>query len=261
MAVIIGQAGLDEHGNITGGQAGDQGHEVDTRDWWSMGWTQCVRPKTEALANKIAANMEAACKNNYIGYDQNERLSLFRAAQKVDFNISRITTPCECDCSSLVAVCVIASGVSVNPELYTGNEVNALKNTGKFDVLSDRKYLDSSDYLKRGDILVKQYSHTVIVLTDGAKIEKPVPVPDQDSDVMYADCFDKAIAGAYKVSGMGDMYMRRGAGTGYKVVTVVPDNAVVHNYGYYSMYKNTKWLYCLYNGKTGFISSNGLKRA
>ena len=264
MAVLIGQASLDENGKIVGGKSGDQtGKEVYTRDWWSMGWTQLVRPKSPEVAEKIAAAMEEACKNDYIGYDQNGRRTLYDAAKAVNFYLSKIKTYCECDCSSLVAVCVNAAGIYVNPDMYTGNEVAALKATGKFDVLTASKYLTESDYLKKGDILVKQYHHTVIVLTNGAKItandEAVKPKPEET--VMYAESYDKNLRGAYKVAGMGDMNMRRGAGTGYKVITVLPAGATVQNYGYYTMNGTTKWLYVQYGKYTGFVSSKGLKKA
>lgn len=258
MAVMIGQAGTDERGQISGGQAGDQsGREVYERDWWNMGWTQLVRPKSAELAENIAKNMEKACVNKYIGYDQSQRLTLYDCAKAVGFDLSKINTPCECDCSSLVAVCVIASGVDVNPDLYTGNEVSALKATGKFEVLTDSKYLTSSEYLKRGDILIKQYSHTVVVLSDGSKVAKPVESKPAET-VMYAEELDKKLAGTYKVTTA--LNMRAGAGTKYKIVEVLPKDAKVHNYGYYTMCDGTKWLYVKHNNRVGFCSIKYLKK-
>lgn len=259
MAVLIGQAGSDENGNITGGKAGDQtGREVYIRDWWAMGWTQLVRPKSPEIAEKIASAMEAACKNDYIGYDQNGRNTLYSAAKAVNFNLAKIKTYCECDCSSLVAVCVNAAGIYVSPDIYTGNEVAALQATGKFDVLTGKDYLNTSAYLKRGDILVKQYSHTVVVLSNGSKITDKQPEPKPDENVMYAECFDKKLAGTYTVTTA--LNLRRGAGTGYKVVTVLPKDAKVQNYGYYTLYDGTKWLFIKYKNYTGFCSSKYLKK-
>ena len=45
----------------------------------------------------------------------------------------------------------------------------ALQNTGHFTIYTDTKYLGSDEYLKRGDILVKEGSHTAVVLTNGVK--------------------------------------------------------------------------------------------
>lgn len=261
--VKIGQANLDENGKIVGGRAGDQnGKEVHIGEWWPHGWTQLVRAKEPELAEKIAVAMEAACRNDNIGYDQADRMSLYNMAKAVNFDLAKIITPCECDCSSLAAVCVIAAGVNVNPELYTGNEVAALQRTGKFEVLTASKYLTESGYLKRGDILVKQYAHTLVVLSSGRYItaNEEAIQPKPAETVMYAESYDSALRGAYVVAGMGDMYMRRGAGTGYKAVTVVPAGAVVHNYGYYTKVGDRRWLYLKYGQYTGFVSEKGLRK-
>ena len=262
MAVLIGHAAIDENGNVIGGAAGDQtGKEVCTREWYAKGWTQLVRPKTPALAEKIAATMEAACKNDNIGYDQSGRLTLYDAAKAVNFDLSKIKTKVECDCSALVGVCVIAGGVNITPNIYTGNMTNALKSTGKFDVMTASKYLTSSDYLKRGDILVKPYDHTVVVLSNGSKAnaDSGAVTPTPTDTIMYAESFDASIKGQYKVT--TDLYLRRGAGTGYKFITVLPEKATVHNYGYYTMVGSTKWLYVAWNGYVGFCSSKYLKKA
>lgn len=48
--------------------------------------------------------------------------------------------------------------------------------TGYFEALKDKKYTTKSDYLKRGDILVKAGAHTVIVLDNGT-LSNPVTEP------------------------------------------------------------------------------------
>ena len=119
MAVKIGHASIDENGKARGGAAGDQtGREVCTRDWYSKNWNKVIRAKNSKIAEKIAKAMEAACANNNIGYDQNQRTTLFVQAQAKKWDISKITTKCETDCSALVAVCVNAAGVSVSKDIY-----------------------------------------------------------------------------------------------------------------------------------------------
>lgn len=183
MSVIVGNASIDERGKISGGVAGDgTGTEVWTRPWYANGWTQVCRPTTPDLAERVASAMEAACANDHIGYDQSQRLTLNTEAKKVGYNLSAIQKDCECDCSSLVAVCCIAAGCYVSPSMYTGNEVACLKGTGKFEVLTGAEYLHADNLLKRGDILVKQYHHTAVVLSDG---EDAMPVPD--NGIRYID--------------------------------------------------------------------------
>lgn len=255
--VLIGHASLDEYGNIAGGAAGDQtGREVFVCDWWAMGWTQCVRAKSAEIAEKIAKAMEQACNNPFIGYDQSERLTLYYQARSYGYDLTKIHSACECDCSSLVAVCVIASGVAVNPDLYTGNEVAALLSTGRFNALDERQYLDSSDFLRRGDILVKQYSHTCVVLSDGDKIVKPDEKPDPD--VMYAEKYDARLKGTYTpVTGLN---MRAGAGTNHRVIEIVKPGDKLLNYGYYTDFTGIPWLYVQHGVKVGFCSSRYLRR-
>ena len=168
MAIKIGHASKDENGKITGGAAGDQtGKEVCSRNWFSMPWTAVIRPKDAAAAEKIAKAMEQACANDNIGYDQGQRTTLYARAKEAGWDLSRIAEKCECDCSALVAVCVNAAGIAVSKDIYTGNQKTALGNTGAFEVLTASKYIGSSTYLKRGDILLGN-GHTAIVLSDGS---------------------------------------------------------------------------------------------
>lgn len=172
--VKIGHASIDERGRIQGGSAGDQTKkEVCTRQWYSKKWDYVLRPKTSTLAEKSAKAMEKACANDKIGYDQNQRNNLYKQAKKVNFDLSKITTKCECDCSSLVHVCAISGGADVS---YGSNGATTrtldTKLQGYYSKLTASKYLSSDKYLKRGDILVKEGSHTVMVLEDGAETKK-----------------------------------------------------------------------------------------
>lgn len=170
MAVKIGHASIDERGKASGGVAGDQtGKEVCTREWYNKSWISVIRAKDSKVAEKIAKTMEAACANDKIGYDQSQRTTLYTEAKAKNWDLSKITKTCETDCSALVGVCVNAAGVTVSKDIYTGNEESALKNTGKFEVLKESKYLTSDAYLKRGDILLSN-GHTAVVLSNGAKV-------------------------------------------------------------------------------------------
>lgn len=166
--VKIGHASSDERGKYRGGQSGDQtGREVCIREWYSRPWNVVVRPKKTSVAAGIVRNCVAACRNERIGYDQNQRTTLYTQAKAAGWDLGSITTPCETDCSALVAVCVNAAGVSVSKDIYTGNMVAALFTTGEFEVLTGKKYLASDTYLLAGDILVYEGHHTAMVLQDG----------------------------------------------------------------------------------------------
>ena len=178
MAVKIGSARIDENGNAHGGKAGDQtGREVSTQNWYlhSKGW-RVFRCKDPAKAELMAQNMQAACDNPNIGYDQYQRHTLYKAAKLVGFILSRVKTKCETDCSALIRVLLALIGVSVPEEFRTGNMPGYLLKSGMFVELTGDKYQAKSTYLRRGDILVtKTNGHTVVVLSDGSKAEKNVP--------------------------------------------------------------------------------------
>ena len=54
MSVMIGQASIDERGSISGGAAGDQGRELNTRGWYDGGWTLLLRFRDRQAAKKAA---------------------------------------------------------------------------------------------------------------------------------------------------------------------------------------------------------------
>lgn len=172
MPIKIGHASLDERGKVSGGSAGDSnGREVCVREWYSKPWTVVLRPKDPAVAEAMACACEAAAANAKIGYDQGQRNTLHTRAKAVGYDLSKITAPCECDCSSLMTVCAIAGGVALE---YSGNAPTTrtmqarFTATGAFDALTDSKYLTTDTYLKRGDILLKPGSHTAMALENGS---------------------------------------------------------------------------------------------
>lgn len=171
MAIKIGHAVYDENGKASGGTAGDQtGKEVCTRKWYNKPWTAVFRATDSVAAEKIAVAMEQACANSKIGYNQKKRTTLYTQAKAKAWDLSKITTACDCDCSALVAVCVNAAGIPVAGTMYTGNEKSLLTKTGKFDVLTDAQHLITDGYLMRGDILLGN-GHTAVVLENGEHIK------------------------------------------------------------------------------------------
>lgn len=172
MAIKIGHASIDERNRVSGGKSGDQtGKEVCRRIWYSKPWSYVLRCKDSAKAEQMAQACEMGCANSCIGYDQYQRNTLYTQAKRVNFDLSKIITPCETDCSAFMSVCAQASGIAIP---YNGTNAPttstmkaAFTSTGMFEVLTDSKYLTSDKYLKRGDILVKPGSHTVMALENG----------------------------------------------------------------------------------------------
>ena len=174
MAIKIGHASIDERGKASGGSAGDQtGREVCVRTWYSKPWSLVLRPKSATVAERMARACEAACANSNIGYDQGQRNSLNAQAKAVGYDLSKVGK-CECDCSSLMAVCAQAAGVAIP---YTSGNApttrtmrTAFAGTGAFEVLTESKYLTTDAWLKRGDILVAPGAHTVMALESGGSV-------------------------------------------------------------------------------------------
>ena len=185
MAVRIGHASIDENRKATGGTAGDQtGKEVCIRSWYDGGWGFVARAKDPAVAEAMAWLCEAGCNNPYIGYDQSGRNTLLEQAKAVSFDLSKIATPCEADCSSFISVIVRAA---LGRDFYSGNAPTTrtlktvLKNTGAFEILEDSKYLTSDKYLRRGDILDNPGKHVVMALDDGANADKTETAQTQET--------------------------------------------------------------------------------
>ena len=177
MAVIIGSARIDENGNATGGKAGDQKQkssddwngEVSKQYWYkhSKGWVM-LRAKDPWVREKIARDMEYACANKLIGYDQGQNRTLYSVAEPLGFDCSKVTTPCETDCAQLVRVCVRYAGIKCG-DFYTVTEADVLMKTGAFDKYTDYNHTSISTNCLRGDILVTPVKgHTVVVLTNGS---------------------------------------------------------------------------------------------
>ena len=120
--------------------------------------------------------------NRHIGYDQYQRNTLYDEAAKVGFDVSKVTTDCETDCSALVRVCCAFAGILGLPsDFRTGNMPKNLLKTGAFVELTGSRYTDTYTYLKAGDILVTATSgHTVVVGNDGPKAAAQTPAPAEE---------------------------------------------------------------------------------
>lgn len=180
MTVYIGNAVGDEHGQARGGEPGNQtGKELRIQPWYKnkKGW-RVFRPFSAEAAQKLADNMRAACNNPAIGYDQGQRNTLWKVAEPLGFDCSKVTTPCECDCSSLVRVCLAYAGIVLR-DFNTASEPERLINSGQFEELTDIEVTDTPDYLRTGDVLVTAVKgHTAIALNNGERVDpRPEPTP------------------------------------------------------------------------------------
>lgn len=79
----------------------------------------------------------------------------------------------------------------------------------------------------------------------------------------YAKSFSQSYNKSYKTFAKAGLNLRDGAGTKYKVLTVMPNNSAVRCYGYYTMVSGKPWLYVQYKSGdtlyTGFCTKEYLK--
>lgn len=200
MATRIGHASGSENKNSGWdgkAKAGDQtGSEVCIRSYYSKPWHTILRAKDNNVAQAMAKHCENGCNNPNIGYDQSQRNTAHDLAKKVNYDLSKIVTPCETDCSAFMTLCAICAGVK---ELeYTTNApttstmVNAFNKTGKFQTITGSGIVNDPKYMKRGDVLVGN-GHTAMVLDDGVNanttptptIRPTIKEGDKGSDVTY----------------------------------------------------------------------------
>lgn len=176
MGIIVGSARISENGSINGRKGDQTGREVATEAYYlhSKGW-DVLRGKKWNTRQAIALNMRAACANDNLGYGQNDRYDVITIGKNVGYNAQLINTKCNCDCSSLIRLCVLYAQIFVS-DFYTGNEYDVLMATGEFEDVTDKINASTGEGLMNGDILVtKSKGHTVAVVSGGAYDPEPNP--------------------------------------------------------------------------------------
>ena len=185
MSILISNCGHDENGRYSGGKAGDQtGTEWYIRDWYRYpsGWDCVLRLKNATYRKKNAELATRAAKNDLIGYDQYQRDTYWQHLKASNYDPSQITIACEADCSSGIVAHMKAIGYLYNNSTlkncsatYTGNMRNWARNSGLFDILTDNKYINGSDYLMEGDILLNETHHVCTVVSNGRYAQSSTP--------------------------------------------------------------------------------------
>lgn len=186
MGAYLAHAVLNEVGGTSGGLPGDQtGGEVKRQEWYLRGssgavWDYVARPTDPNVARVIAITAGQIADNNHIGYDQGRRLTLWQTLQTVGNDPARITTDCDCDCSSMVGACCRLAGLNVDPGITTRSELGALQATGAFTILTGAEYTQQGRNLQAGDILHRE-GHTAVVTSND---DFPIS-PDPESETGF----------------------------------------------------------------------------
>lgn len=191
MGVRMSNCGHDENGRYAGGKAGDQtGTEWYLRSWYAYsngGWNYILRWKDEVLGNLFADLAIEAAQNDMIGYDQGtagnsgDRYTFRQQMKAVGYRPSKITKPCECDCSEGTIVLIQAvghlKGIKELQECnatYTGDMMdyfNSAKGKKYFTVLQGQ-YLKDSSLARRGDINLNTGHHVNVTVDNGSNSGK-----------------------------------------------------------------------------------------
>ena len=288
MAVRIGHASLSENGTINGKKGDSTKNEVCARTWYKKPWDYMAIHPDEAVREKHAAAVEAACANNMIGYGQSDRNTAHAEAKKVNMNLAAIANPCNCDCSSLMNLCALISGAKgvtyASNGWTTRNMLSKLKAAG-YKIIDDELYLSNEKYCVRGAIYVKAGSHTVAGLDNGANYRQtlafagihvesaptvstpkgPVEVVNsQKKATEPAKSKDSSMTGTYEVTA-SSLHIRNGCGTNKTSLGTLPRGTKVKCYGYYTKSQaGTNWLLVqtTYKGTkyTGFCSGKYLAK-
>lgn len=199
-------ARIDERGRAVGGRAGDQsGSELNCHTLAGTGsWTYILRPPAKAKETMIKQAYNAA-KNNHIGYDQNQRTTLFTQAKAKKWDLSKITTDCETDCSALIAVLANCAGLSVSKDMYTGNQVAALTKVGFTKIA----YAESK--LQRGDVIWRK-GHTEIYVGTTKSYSAPKTTTTAKATTTKASSYTHKLIDVSKHNGVIDWAKVKKAG-------------------------------------------------
>lgn len=263
MAKYIAHSSIDERGKATGGSAGDQSlKEICIRTWYDKPWNMLLRVDNEEVRKQLANNMIDLANNNNVGYDQNQRNTLLTQAEKVGFDFSKITTKCECDCSSAITICLLGaiykvlgtekykrakailviSGNCATTSTLRSRMLNLTSIGIKVSSYTSKDYANSTNKAVFGDIYNKSGSHVVCYINDGKKlVNNTSNTTTNTKKVDSAKFKDESLAGTYKTT--ADLYLRTSAGKKENNgIIIMPKGTKVKNFGYYNKVNNVKWL-------------------
>lgn len=201
--------------------------------------------------------MLAACENDNIGYDQNERLGIITQIKKYG-SMAKIAVKTEADCGTLVRGCCIEAGFDPG-NFNTANEAACLEKTGRFE---KKVAVTPSTIIYNGDVLVtKTKGHTVIVTEGNPRKLSSSRVNASITKLQPAKSKDNNLAGTYKTT--KNLNLRYGPDKDkYDSIIVMPVGTECKCYGYYTKASDAKWLYVVatVNGKnyTGYANSEYL---
>lgn len=307
--IRVAQAGSDERYTYNGGAAGDQRKtapdkngcftgELNIMAWYNKPWDYLIRPNSTTIAEAMARTAEKICKNKNVGYDQSQDETLWDALERLGWKESSIDKLplCETDCCRLVDVEIRMAGVLSIPDLrhkYTGNIRKALEDSGLFTVYKETVMTQTTDFLRRGDLLLQEGHHIVTVLDTQTTTGKGYRISNclacclrssgstKGKILTYLHSGDPVILYGWSATGWGKVttpdglagfvspkylvstdrikttgkvWLRSGAGTKNQALTVIPNNTTLAWGGQTAKDGNITWYATNFGGYTGFVS-------
>lgn len=170
--------------------------------------------------------------------------------------------------------CKIHGGLATGPKTAEGRarQIAASTKHGLFSTVAREVILGVWGNMpeRKTKLEASGYNFTDVQNKVNELLNKNVPTPSKPQNTGVtkvvagsgAASFDKSLAGSY-VTTTG-LYMRHGAGKNKRAMVLIPEGTKVQNYGYYTSYNGTKWLYIqvTLNGVqyTGFSCKTYLKK-
>lgn len=165
---LFAWASIGENGKATGGKPGDQtGREVKVGDYYDFGQDLCVRFVSVLRGRKAGKIAKELADNSSIGYNQNQRATLFDLAKKCDWNVDKLIkelkkTKVNCDCSSFVATVI---NLSYGKDMVTCFTTSTMvSNTSKRYPKNFKTILisDAKKKWHKGDMPLRAGKHVII---------------------------------------------------------------------------------------------------
>lgn len=312
--IRVAQAGSDERYTYNGGAAGDQrktapdkngcfSGELSILAWYNKPWDYLIRPNSTVVAERMASAAEKICRNKNVGYDQSQDETLWAAFDKLGWkeeNIAKLPL-CETDCCRLVDVEIRMAGITSIPDLrhkYTGNIRKALEASGLFTVYTGAGMTQTTDYLRRGDLLLQEGHHIVTVLDTASTVGRPYRIANcvachlrasgstSGKHIAYLHSGDpvslygwsatgwgkvttsdgqagyvspKYLAEVRKVQSTATVWLRSGAGTNNAALIAIPTKTTLSWSGATAKVSGTTWYNVSYGGYTGYASGKYIK--
>lgn len=159
--------------------AGCGGGGIYISKYKNRGWTALYRPKDPATALAIANAAKEANKYKKVppvkySADKKKRQTLYKEAEKVNFDFSQIKTKCYSSCSSFASVCARAGGIPkeyAKALTWSDKLPGDLMKSGLYEKYTGKKYANDPNFWRPGDMLVLNGEHCYTVVQSKNKID------------------------------------------------------------------------------------------